>query len=119
MADAKKYAGGCHCGAVRYEVTADLGKVVACNCSICSRKAHLLTFVPADRFTLFSGEDSLTDYQFRTKNVHHVFCKTCGIQSFCWGTGRDGQKMYSVNVRCLDDVDVSRLDVTQVDGKSL
>jgi hypothetical protein len=42
----------------------------------------------------------------------------CGVQSFATGTGRDGRQMYSVNVRCLDDVDLSSLTVTKVDGKS-
>ncbi|HVH07755.1 MAG TPA: GFA family protein, partial [Myxococcota bacterium] len=31
------YHGSCHCGDVRYDVTLDLGEVVECNCSICSR----------------------------------------------------------------------------------
>jgi hypothetical protein len=118
MADAKTYAGGCHCGKVRYEVSTELGTVVACNCSICSKKSHLLTFVQADQFTLLSGEEALTDYQFNKKHIHHVFCSVCGIQSFTWGTGRDGRKMYSINVRCLDGVDVGALPVKQVDGKS-
>jgi hypothetical protein len=118
MPEAKTYQGGCHCGKVRYEVTTDLGRVISCNCSICSKKAHLLTFVGADAFRLLQGEDNLTDYQFNTKNIHHLFCRTCGIQSFARGAGRDGKVMASVNVRCLDDVDLGGVDVTPVDGRS-
>jgi hypothetical protein len=118
MPEAKTYQGGCHCGKVRYEVTTDLGRVISCNCSICSKKAHLLTFVAADGFRLLQGEDNLTDYQFNTKNIHHLFCRTCGIQSFARGAGRDGKVMASVNVRCLDDFDLSKVDVTPVDGRS-
>jgi hypothetical protein len=118
MSEAKTYTGGCHCGKVRYEVTTDLSRVISCNCSICSKKGYLLTFVNADMFTLSSGESALTDYQFNTKNIHHLFCSTCGIESFSHGKGRDGTPMYSINVRCLDDVDVSKLTVTQFDGKS-
>jgi hypothetical protein len=33
MAEKKTYTGGCHCGEVRFEVTADLSSVVSCNCS--------------------------------------------------------------------------------------
>src|SRR5687768_10529209 len=104
MGEAKTYEGGCHCGNVRYQVTTAIGSVVACNCSICSKKAHLLTFVPPDAFTLVKGEDELTDYQFNKKNIHHLFCRTCGISSFARGTGQDGKTMYSINVRCLDGV---------------
>jgi hypothetical protein len=118
MPDAKTYQGGCHCGKVRYQVTTDLARVISCNCSICSKKAHLLTFVGTDAFQLLQGEDNLTDYQFNTKNIHHVFCRTCGIQSFARGTNREGMAMFSVNVRCLDDVDPATVAVTAVDGRS-
>lgn len=118
MTDAATYTGSCHCGKVKYEVRTDLAKVIACNCSMCSRAGYLLTFVPADQFTLRSGEDSLTDYQFNTKNVHHLFCSTCGVRSFGRGTGPGGAPMYAVNVRCLEGVDPSTLTITHVDGKS-
>jgi hypothetical protein len=118
MAEMKNYAGGCHCGAVRYEAMVELGRVIECNCSICSKKAHLLAFVPAAQFTLVAGEDALTDYQFNTKRLHHLFCKTCGVQSFASGSAPDGSKTYALNVRCLDDVDLSTLDVMPYDGKS-
>jgi hypothetical protein len=117
MAEKKTYKGGCHCGKVRYEVTTDFGQVISCNCSICAKKGHLLTFVPPEQFHLVSGE-GLTDYQFNTKNIHHLFCPVCGVSSYANGTGPGGKPMYSVNVRCLDDVDVSALAVTPFDGKS-
>ncbi|HVU01624.1 MAG TPA: GFA family protein [Polyangiaceae bacterium] len=119
MPEARTYEGGCHCGKVRYKVETDLARVMECNCSICSKKAYLLAFVPASAFELLSGADSLTDYQFNKHVVHHQFCSTCGIQSFGWGITKDGQKMFSVNVRCLDGVDLAGLTVTQVDGKKL
>jgi hypothetical protein len=37
----KPYAGGCHCGRVRYEVTTELTNVIACNCSICTKRGAL------------------------------------------------------------------------------
>jgi hypothetical protein len=118
MAEATTYAGSCHCKKVRYEVDTDLAMVIQCNCSICSRTGALLTFVPPEQFRLQSGQDAQTDYQFNTKNVHHLFCSTCGIRSFGHGTGPDGKPMYAINVRCLDGVDTAQLSLTQVDGKS-
>jgi hypothetical protein len=118
MDQTKTYTGGCHCGKVRYEVTAELGKVVSCNCSMCSKKGHLLTFVAAEQFKLLSGEGSVSDYQFNKMNIHHLFCSTCGVSSFTYGTGAKGQKMYSVNARCLDDVSLDKLEIVSVDGKS-
>lgn len=34
------YKGSCHCGAVAFEVEGEIGQVIDCNCSICSRKGH-------------------------------------------------------------------------------
>ena len=113
------YTGGCHCGKVRFQVKAEIKALNSCNCSICARMGWLLTFVPAEQMTILSGADALTDYQFGKKNIHHQFCSTCGIRSFCHGAGPDGREMYAVNVRCLDDVDVTAFPVTPFDGKSL
>ena len=118
MTQTQKYSGGCHCGKVRYEVTADMSQVISCNCTICHKKGYILTFVPGDQLTLQSGEDVLSDYQFNKKNVHHLFCKECGVGSFGRGTMPDGKEMYAVNVRCLDGVDISALTLTPVDGKN-
>jgi hypothetical protein len=119
MSETKTYAGGCHCGKVRYEVELDLQKpVISCNCSICNRVGSLLTFVPATSFKLLSGEETLTDYQFNKHVIHHVFCRVCGIKSFARGKGRDGSDTVAINARCLDGVDIATLNVMAYDGKS-
>jgi hypothetical protein len=118
MAERKTYQGGCHCGAVAYEVETDLASVMECNCSHCSKKGFLLSFVPAAQFKLLAGEDALTEYRFHKKQIAHVFCPTCGVQSFGRGKGPDGAEMRMINVRCLEGVDPATLTITQVDGKS-
>jgi hypothetical protein len=119
MAETKTHTGGCHCGKVRYEVNTALGQVISCNCSMCGRKGSLLTFVGEDAFKLLSGADATTDYQFNKHVIHHLFCSTCGISSYSRGTGSDGKKMVAINARCLEDVDVSKLDVKHFDGKNM
>jgi hypothetical protein len=119
MSDPKTYTGGCHCGAVRYEVKMDLsGPVIACNCSMCGRTGTLLGFVSVSQFTLHKGEQNLTDYTFNKNVIHHLFCKTCGIKSFARGTKPDGTQMVAINTRCLDGVDAAQLKVQQVEGKN-
>lgn len=117
MTGEQTYEGGCHCGKVRYEVTADVSNVYSCNCSICSKRGWLLAFVTPDKFNLLQG-DGLTDYQFNKKQIHHLFCPVCGVASFGRGNSPKGE-MVAINVNCLDDVDTSALKVTKVDGKSL
>ena len=114
----KTHHGSCHCGAVTFTVDTDLEKVMDCNCSHCSRKGLLLTFVPAEQFTLITGEDSLTEYLFNKKHIHHEFCKSCGVQCLGHATSPEGKETYAVNVRCLPDVDPGTLTITHVDGKS-
>lgn len=118
MPATKTHSGGCHCGAVRYEVDTDLSGAITCNCSICQKSGAILTFVPGARFRLLSGAESLTDYQFNRKVIHHLFCKVCGVRSFGRGTGPDGAEMAAINVRCLDDVDLAAVPVTAYDGRS-
>ena|SRR5207302_7967868 len=111
------YTGGCHCGAVRYEVLGDFAKAMECNCSHCSKKGFLLAFVPSEDFRLLRGEDNLTDYRFNTKHIAHLFCKTCGTQSFGRGQNRDGTPTTMVNLRCVDDIDPEAIEIMKVNGK--
>jgi hypothetical protein len=119
MSQPTQYVGSCHCGAVRYHVDIDLSQpVIVCNCSMCGRAGTMLAFVPADKFTLEQGEDSLTDYQFNKEVIHHLFCKVCGIKSFARGIGPGGKETAAINVRCLEGVDPSKLEIKQFDGRS-
>ena len=115
----KKHTGGCHCGKVRFEVTMETGTAIACNCSICSKKAGLLAFAPADQFKLLSGAEALRDYQVGKKRIHHLFCGGCGVASFGRGTDPKGNEVCAVNVRCLDGIDLTAVNVQHYDGKSL
>lgn len=118
MAETHTHAGGCHCGRVRYRIETDLVMVLDCNCSFCQKRGALWTYVGGDQFTLLSGEDVLTDYQFNRKVIHHLFCRACGVGSFSEGQSEDGSKGYGINVRCLDDVDLKALTLTPYDGKN-
>jgi hypothetical protein len=113
----KTYTGGCQCGAVRYEVSADIGEVIACNCSRCGRMGFLLAFVPAQDFKLVSGDGATTEYQFNKHVIHHLFCSTCGVQSFARGKRPDGAAVVAINVRCLDQVDPDAFKAKRVDGR--
>src|ERR1700761_8942437 len=67
------YQGGCHCGAVRIRVEADLTQISECNCSICTKKGILHLVTPLDRFTLLQGEDAISTYTFGTGVAKHTF----------------------------------------------
>ena len=113
-----RYEGSCHCGRVAYEVEADLERTVACNCSWCQRRGSILTFAPASAFSLKSGEDALTEYRFNTGKIQHLFCETCGIESFARGAMPDGTPTVAINVRCLAGVEPGELQPTMHDGRA-
>ena len=98
----KIHLGGCHCGAVRFEVEAPARVTVSeCNCSICAMTGFLHLIVPASRFRLLSGGSDLAEYSFNTGTAKHMFCSVCGVKSFY--VPRSNPDGFSVNLRCLDD----------------
>ena len=112
------HTGSCHCGKVRYTVEGEIGDVLECNCSHCSRKGFLLWFVP--RATLkIEGKPALTSYFFNKHVIEHTFCPTCGTQPFGYGKGRDGAETAAINVRCLEDVDLASVKRVPFDGRKL
>ena len=111
------HSGGCHCGAVAFEVSAPSRlRVQQCNCSICSMSGFLHLIVPADRFRLLQGTDRLETYRFNTGTARHLFCRTCGIKSFY--VPRSNPDGYSVNVRCLDTSTIESIEVEPFDGRN-
>jgi hypothetical protein len=108
--------GGCHCGRVRFRVTAELDGVTECNCSVCAKKGFLHLIVAPEDFTLLKGEDELATYQFNTRTAKHTFCRTCGVHAFY--TPRSDPDKIDVNVRCLDGVDLAGFSPQQFDGRN-
>ena len=122
----KIYQGGCHCGAVRYQVQLDLGQgTFKCNCSICAKARSWLATAAAGDFRLLSGEAELTEYLFHRRRIHHLFCRRCGVRSFGWGEApgsapEAGGKFYAIHVNCLDDLapeDLVNAPVAYIDGR--
>lgn len=115
---ASHYRGSCQCGAVAFESDVDLDQIVICNCTRCRRLGSVLASAPPEAFILKSGEDDLSEYLFNSGKIHHLFCKTCGIQSFSCGEKPDGSSMVAINVNCLDGVNPRELSPHFHDGAS-
>jgi centromere protein V len=109
--------GGCHCGAVRFEVLApDEVDAKECNCTICRKAGYLHLIVEKERFRLVEGADKIATYSFNTGTAKHRFCSVCGVKSFY--VPRSKPDGYSVNLRCLDDGQVRVARVVSFDGRN-
>jgi hypothetical protein len=107
--------GSCHCGRVQFELTSNIQRVMECNCSICRRQGALWHGANDDTLRIVSGESELTLYQFGTMKAKHYFCRHCGVQPFV--RPRLDPTRWAVNVRCIDQLDLTGLDVGLFDGE--
>lgn len=117
-AEATKQTGGCHCGAVRFEVVLDPSNGSRCNCTVCTKTSTTNGITKPANFTLVAGEDSLATYAWGAETSKRFFCKKCGVH--CFGKGfleEVGGDFVSVNMQCLDGFDITKVKVIYWDGR--
>jgi hypothetical protein len=103
----RSFSGGCHCGAIRFQIWVQDFTVHDCNCSICQKKGFLHLILPSEQFELLQGATALQTYTFNTGVAKHYFCKTCGIAPFY--RPRSHPNHYDVNLRCIDSESLETL----------
>lgn len=77
--------GGCLCGAVTYELSAELGGISHCYCSMC-RKQHGAAFatygtVPRSALVIADASGALRTFR-SSATAQRTFCGTCGSSLF-------------------------------------
>lgn len=111
------YMGSCHCGRVRFRVEATLDHVRVCDCSICRRRGALLHRVQDRDLEILTPLEDLSTYRFNTLQATDYFCPDCGVLPF--RRPRTAPQMWSVNIRCLEDVDLDAIPLERVRGSRL
>jgi hypothetical protein len=64
------------------------------------------------------GEENLSTYTFNTHTIQHRFCATCGCAPFGEGKKPTGEATAAINVRCLEEIDLSQIKAIPVDGRN-
>ncbi|HYM03620.1 MAG TPA: GFA family protein [Stellaceae bacterium] len=83
-------AGGCQCGAVRYEIAAEPSTVYACHCADCQRQTGsafaLSMVVPRDALRVTAGEPRIWlrpgTHTASGTPAQAMFCGTCGARLY-------------------------------------
>lgn len=111
----KTYLGSCHCGKVKFELTADIDHVRVCDCSICRKRGALIHRVPEESVKLLTPLEDLTLYEWGSFTGKDYFCPVCGILPFRRPSYPTQKEMdggiepfygWAVNTRCLEDFDI-------------
>jgi hypothetical protein len=110
--------GSCHCGAVRFEVEADVGRGASrCNCSICTKLGAFGGMVKPEAFKLLGDEAELGQYRWGVVSTRY-FCKQCGTH--CYGRGHLpelGGDFVGFSYNTVDELELSELPVVYWDGR--
>lgn len=109
--------GSCHCGAVRFQVEAEITELTTCDCSLCVKKNAVMAKVHESALTITAGEDALSLYRWNTGRARHYFCSRCGIYTF--HRKRAAPDHFGVNVFCLDGFDPSSAPVRATEGADM
>ena len=113
----QKYQGSCHCGSVKFEIETDFPELTLCDCSLCRRRNVLMVKVHESKFTLLTGQESLSEYRFHTNTARHFFCKVCGIYPF--HRKRVTPDNFGINGWCLQGFEPAGIPVRQTIGAGM
>jgi hypothetical protein len=80
------YAGGCQCGLVRYVLSAEPIRLVACHCSECQRQSGsafgMSMLVKEDSLTVTGQTKQFTRVADSGNENTGVFCPECGVRIY-------------------------------------
>lgn len=111
------HSGSCHCGGVKFRVTAEIEELTTCDCSLCVKKNAVMTKVPEAALEVVDGADLLSLYEWNTQVAKHYFCSRCGIYVF--HRKRAAPDHFGVNIFCLDGFDPASVPVRATEGANM
>lgn len=120
--------GSCHCGFIKFTVSAEIDHARQCNCSICSKRGTLNFRVNNSEIDIQTPLNQLSLYQWGTMTAEDYFCPHCGILAFRRPSkltikeiaqGKTPFNGWAINVRCILGLEVDTLPLIKIDGAAL
>ena len=112
--------GSCHCGACRWSLEGEPGRVTSCNCTLCRRYGALWAYdYENERIRLEGPAASYARADQETPaHLEILFCPTCGGMLAWRGFAMDqqGRRRMAVNLRMAEPEAVASLLVEHLDG---
>ena len=109
-------SGECHCGAVSFELDAQLEWLTQCNCSICRRLGAVWAHAQINEIRVTAEEGATLAYSWGDKQLAFHTCKTCGSTTHWENLNPQESSFMAVNSRLADPGQISALRVRQFDG---
>lgn len=124
----------CHCGDAKVHLPRTPAAAKSCNCSFCDRTGAVWAYFSPEEVRIEAA--GARTYSASGMNQHH-FCGRCGMQ--VWGESPDWASVYNadgtpkpgfeagsmptarivgVNLRLVDGLDWSAVEVEAVDGRN-
>jgi len=103
-----RHAGGCQCGAVRYEIDAEPIRIYACHCTLCQRQSGsafaMAAVFPAGSLRFLGIEPSHFIRQGHGRAFRCHFCPHCGTRiHHHWFTEAGDVPFLNLKPGTLDD----------------
>jgi hypothetical protein len=114
-----RYNGGRHCGRIAFQSRRrHRSKAIECNCSLCSKRGHLLAFVPRDKFVLKTPEKDLSTYTFNTHRIRHQLLLAMRLRPVRRSESTERRGDGFINMRCIEGFEPEQVKIRKFDGRS-
>jgi hypothetical protein len=117
-AESRMLAGGCDCGAVRYEVADEFAYALNCHCSRCRKSTgtafKALAGIEREKLSVTAGGDTLMIVG--EPDAHHTRCAVCG--SLLYSVVRNGAYVHVAMGSLIDDPSIRPTEHIYVGSKA-
>ncbi|NVJ97937.1 MAG: GFA family protein [Alphaproteobacteria bacterium] len=108
--------GGCHCGAVSFEVKTSLEWITECNCSACRKLGTVWAHADEGEINVDMADGATLSYIWGDKTLAFHTCRTCGSTTHWTSLNKAESTRMAVNVKLVDPSEIRDMRLRHFDG---